>query len=598
MTGPVNLICLEGVVVLGCDGLYVYRDKVVYNSMQSIAPWRAESLIAQENDHGSLVLKQAIELPAPVTTPLMMGFVGAWPNYAHWITECLPRAVGFLALRQHEPEAKLLLPPLPEDSPQLAIIRRLGIGPDATVMARGDEVIHVRRFWAMDGVDIWLPPTLCRAAALRLSMAVPLDQREAEGSLPERLYIRRGMPLRRLVNFDQIKPVIDRFDFTVVRMQDLSADDQIRALRNARFVVGENSGGLANIMFCRRGARVLELNNPAFPQPAHWALTGLIGADYGYCVGQHVGLEPPNMNSNYAILPERFARAMEALMADDSPLQPGHPRSLGSCPAHRRRRMLDDSGDVLTAAMKMRNRYLNLLEASLTGTLLGDAGIDPFSGGKYDPNNRTLGRDWPGLAQTMIGSVRMRNLRHLCETAILNDIPGDFIETGVWRGGACIFMRGMLAAYGDTQRRVFVADSFSGLPPPSPEIYAADAGDPLHTYKELAVSRKEVEENFRKYALLDERVVFLEGWFKDTLPVAPIQKLAILRLDGDMYESTIQALDALYHKVSYGGFVIVDDYFLAPCAQAVDGFRARAGITSPLIPIDGWAVWWRVDQAR
>lgn len=257
---------------------------------------------------------------------------------------------------------------------------------------------------------------------------------------------------------------------------------------------------------------------------------------------------------------------------------------------------MNDSHDFLTAAMKMRNKYLNILEASLTGTLYGDAPIDPWTGGKYDPNKRALGRDWPGLAQTMIGSARMRNLRHLCETVILNDVPGDFIETGVWRGGACIFMRGILASYADTQRRVFVADSFAGLPPPSPEIYAADAGDTHHTHSQLAISRTDVEENFRRYDLLDEQVVFLEGWFKDTLPNAPIQKLAILRLDGDMYESTIQALDALYHKLSYGGFVVVDDYFLAPCAQAVNEFRTREGITSPLIPIDGCAVWWRVSE--
>ncbi|WP_246680928.1 TylF/MycF family methyltransferase [Mesorhizobium sp. B3-1-9] len=257
---------------------------------------------------------------------------------------------------------------------------------------------------------------------------------------------------------------------------------------------------------------------------------------------------------------------------------------------------MNDSHDFLTAAVKMRNRYLNLLEASLTGTLYGDAPIDPWTGGQYDPNKRALGRDWPGLAQTMIGSARMRNLRHLCETVILNDVPGDFIETGVWRGGACIFMRGILASYAETRRRIFVADSFAGLPPPSPEKYAADVGDTHHVHGELAISRKDVEENFRRYDLLDEQVVFLEGWFKDTLPNAPIQKLAVLRLDGDMYESTVQALDALYHKVSYGGFVIVDDYFLAPCAQAVDEFRARGNITSPLIPIDGCAVWWRVSE--
>jgi O-methyltransferase/8-demethyl-8-(2,3-dimethoxy-alpha-L-rhamnosyl)tetracenomycin-C 4'-O-methyltransferase len=257
---------------------------------------------------------------------------------------------------------------------------------------------------------------------------------------------------------------------------------------------------------------------------------------------------------------------------------------------------LTGSTDFLTSMLKIRNKYLNLLEASLTGSLLGDAPINPGSSGVYDAALRFLGRDWPGLAYTMIGTARMRNLRQACESAILNDVPGDFIETGVWRGGACIYMRGILEAHGDQGRRVFVADSFRGLPPPDPTIYAADAGDFLHKVNALAISRAAVEENFRKYELLDDRVVFLEGWFRDTLPVAPIEQLSVLRLDGDMYESTIQALDALYHKVSRGGSVIVDDYHLAPCAQAVNEFRARHGIVSPLLPIDRDAVWWLVDH--
>ena len=81
-------------------------------------------------------------------------------------------------------------------------------------------------------------------------------------------------------------------------------------------------------------------------------------------------------------------------------------------------------------------------------------------------------------------------------------------------------MRGILNAYGETGRRVFAADSFKGLPPPDAE-FPADAGDTLHTRNQLAVSRAEVEENFRRYGLLDDKVVFLEGWFKDTLPNAP-----------------------------------------------------------------------------
>ena len=116
----------------------------------------------------------------------------------------------------------------------------------------------------------------------------------------------------------------------------------------------------------------------------------------------------------------------------------------------------------------------------------------------------------------------MRNLRHLCEAAIMNEISGDFIETGVWRGGACIYMRGILEAYGDRTRRVFVADSFRGLPPPNPGAYPAHAGDIHHNHQQLAVSREQVEENFQRYELLDEQVVFLEGWFSETLAMASI----------------------------------------------------------------------------
>ncbi|ORA09076.1 TylF/MycF/NovP-related O-methyltransferase [Mycobacterium asiaticum] len=241
-------------------------------------------------------------------------------------------------------------------------------------------------------------------------------------------------------------------------------------------------------------------------------------------------------------------------------------------------------------------RYLNLLEASLVGTLFEDAPCDQWSGDQFAPDVRLLGKDWPSLSFSMIGSVRMRNLRYACETVLLDGVRGDFIETGVWRGGACIMMRGILEAYGDTTRRVFVADSFTGLPRPDPDTYPADVDDVHHTYPQLRVSRADVEDNFRRFGLLDERVVFLEGWFKDTLPNAAIEQLAVLRLDGDMYQSTMEALEALYHRVSYGGFVIVDDYLLPPCAQAVHDFRGRYRITSPILPIDGTGTYWRVDH--
>lgn len=211
----------------------------------------------------------------------------------------------------------------------------------------------------------------------------------------------------------------------------------------------------------------------------------------------------------------------------------------------------------------------------------------------YGPEQIEEGKIWPKYADTMIGLRRLDNLLYCVETVLKEDIEGDLIETGVWRGGACIFMRGILAAHGDTRRKVYVADSFEGLPRPDPGKYPADNLDQHHQIEHLAVSQAEVENNFKKYGLLDEQVVFLKGWFKDTLPQAEMEKLAVLRLDGDMYESTMDALSNLYPKLSRGGFCIVDDYALAGCRSAVDEFRASAGISEPMHELDWTGVYWR-----
>jgi len=177
---------------------------------------------------------------------------------------------------------------------------------------------------------------------------------------------------------------------------------------------------------------------------------------------------------------------------------------------------------------------------------------------------RQEGTIWPGYADTMIGLKRLDNLQFCVETAIREGIEGDFIEAGVWRGGACIFMRGVLAAYGIEDRKVYVADSFEGLPKPDLQRFPSEEGDKHHTHnKFLAVSQDEVENNFRRYGLLDDQVVFLKGWFKDTLASAPIERLSVLRLDGDMYGATMDTLKNLYPKLSRGGFCIIDDYSVA-----------------------------------
>lgn len=236
--------------------------------------------------------------------------------------------------------------------------------------------------------------------------------------------------------------------------------------------------------------------------------------------------------------------------------------------------------------------YLDLLRKCLLNTIYEDPAMDPWSKG-YDPVKRAGGRDWPSQAHTMIGEKRLKNLEECCIDVLCDSVPGDFVETGAWRGGACILMRGLLEVIDDGQdRKVWVCDSFEGLPKPERK---EDAGDQHHTFKQLAVSLEEVQENFRKYNLLDDRVIFLKGWFKDTLPAAPIDKIAVLRLDGDMFGSTMDAFQALYPKVSRGGYVIVDDYYaVAGCRNAITECREMFGITDPIQEIDGMGVYWRV----
>lgn len=204
------------------------------------------------------------------------------------------------------------------------------------------------------------------------------------------------------------------------------------------------------------------------------------------------------------------------------------------------------------------------------------------------------GNDWPLAAYTMIGLKRLDNARQLIETAINENIPGDVAECGVWRGGCAMWMRAVLNAH-NSDRTVWVADSFAGMPTPDVIANPIERSAPdLSSLDYLSVSIDQVKDNFRRFKLLDNRVQFLKGWFADTLPTAPISQLAVLRADADLYQSTMDILANLYDKVSLGGFVIIDDYRLwEPCRQAVNKFRRDRRIEDSLTDIDHDAVYWR-----
>src|SRR5260370_721437 len=89
---------------------------------------------------------------------------------------------------------------------------------------------------------------------------------------------------------------------------------------------------------------------------------------------------------------------------------------------------------------------------------------------------RAIGRDWPAEDETMIGQVRLDHLHQCVEQVLEQGVPGDLMEAGVWRGGACILMRAVLKAFDDRERIVWAADSFAGMPTPDGR-YAEDAGD-------------------------------------------------------------------------------------------------------------------------
>ena len=237
--------------------------------------------------------------------------------------------------------------------------------------------------------------------------------------------------------------------------------------------------------------------------------------------------------------------------------------------------------------------YLDLLKGVLTRVLFPDRSRTAGGEGDFDRDKRENGMDWPSQAETMIGLKRLDNLEFCVADVVRRGVPGDLIETGVWRGGATIFMRAVLEAYGDPDRVVWVADSFQGLPEADPSRQT-DVEDALWQYSELAVSLEEVRGNFERYGLLDERVRFLPGWFDKTLPAAPIERLSVMRLDGDMYDSTMVALESLYPKLSTGGFTIIDDYgAIRGCKEAVDEFRTRQGIEDPMYTIDWTGTFWR-----
>ena len=250
------------------------------------------------------------------------------------------------------------------------------------------------------------------------------------------------------------------------------------------------------------------------------------------------------------------------------------------------------------------NLKLNFLKRILTDSLNSTVYDDFFSFGYPNDkiineamshpieHNRMEGFDSPLRGHTMVGLKRLNNLHDMLDYIRINEIDGDLLEAGVWRGGVTIFMKAYLDFY-KIDKKVFVCDSFEGLPKPDLEKYPRDIGDMHHTYNHLKISLDDVISNFSIYGLLDDKVKFIKGWFSDTLHNNDeIKSLSMCRCDGDMYGSTMDVLTNLYDKLSYNSVIIIDDYCLSNCVQAVSDFRNEKNIHNNIEVIDNCGIFW------
>jgi hypothetical protein len=293
--------------------------------------------------------------------------------------------------------------------------------------------------------------------------------------------------------------------------------------------------------------------------------------------------------------------------------------------------------------------YIDMVKRAVSNILYQDRPLafydhrqQPALAAGFSLARRVSGEDVPTEAQTLIGVRRLENIRACIEQVLADEVPGDLVEAGVFRGGATVFMRAVLKAHGVTDRRVFACDTFTPIAPKRPNWfilplaqglgaipskwwrrkiffiiqdhfdeaksfpYCTDPSEDLvefvmwHLRNPAAIltaggsSLEEVQSLFARYGLLDDQVVFLKGFFADTLPTAPLERASVIRLDGDTYESTRDAITQLHPKLSPGGFCIIDDYYAyKDCQRAVDEYRDEHGIDDEIVRVDNMAVCWR-----
>jgi hypothetical protein len=197
----------------------------------------------------------------------------------------------------------------------------------------------------------------------------------------------------------------------------------------------------------------------------------------------------------------------------------------------------------------------------------------------------------------------LQNTYDLARRCLEEHIPGDFVECGVYAGAQPAMM--WRACY-DTKkfRQIHLYDSFEGIPIAGPNdrmqpgigaIPEEEKTGELRSSGVSVCSLPAVQNHLRSWGVDLARTSFYPGWFQSTVPQAPMAKIALLRLDGDLYESTKVCLEHLYPKLSVGGFCVADDYQLPGCRDACQEYFDAQGLTPTVVEVPGGAgvAWWQ-----
>jgi len=313
-TGGMYVHHANAITLLGGDAAVLHNGELVYDTTFDLAPWEPQSNASRFLAGQWVSLKKRLKVTRQYSRgDYFIGFNGRYTNYCHWIQQTMPWHAAYLEMKAQYPGLKLVLPPFENGLFRYQTLKLLGITDDEVVIIDDNEAASFDSAFFCSRVDLWIPPSYSVTAATKLGESVKADQTSSE-----RIFLHRRVDRRKFANFEEHRELLERRGFQIVEFEDASVARQISALKRARFVIAEHGAAIINIMFCKPGARILELFNPVCVQPAFWSIASACNLDYGFLVGEHTpmnGCNSPDWNSAYSISTKRMEVAIDALLA-------------------------------------------------------------------------------------------------------------------------------------------------------------------------------------------------------------------------------------------------------------------------------------------